>query len=105
MYRDWTYVGDIVNGIINALERPLGYEIINLGRGEPVLMADFVTIIEDLAGKKAKLATPPAPASEPNITHASIDRARKLLDYNPQTSIRDGLEYMWSWYRREVISG
>ena len=39
MYRDWTYVADVAGGIIAALERPLGYEIINLGRGEPVLMA------------------------------------------------------------------
>jgi len=65
MYRDWTYVADIVSGICAALERPLGYEIINLGRGEPVLMADFVNIIEELAGKEAVLSTPPAPASEP----------------------------------------
>ena len=105
MYRDWTYVGDIVSGIISALERPLGYEIINLGRGEPVLMADFVTIIEDLAGKKANLSTPPAPASEPKITHASIQKARSLLDYNPQTSVRVGLENMWNWYQREVLPG
>ncbi|HEX9923729.1 MAG TPA: NAD-dependent epimerase/dehydratase family protein, partial [Anaerolineae bacterium] len=89
--RDWTYVGDIVEGIIAALEKPLGYEIINLGRGEPVLMVDFVEIVEELVGKKAILTTPPAPASEPKITFANIDKARRLLGYDPQTSVVDGL--------------
>ncbi|MCP5039782.1 MAG: NAD-dependent epimerase/dehydratase family protein, partial [bacterium] len=48
MKRDWTYIDDIVSGVMGALDTPLGYEIINLGRGEPVLMSDFVTAIEGL---------------------------------------------------------
>lgn len=103
MKRDWTYVGDVVRGIISALDRPLGYEIINLGRGEPVLMADFVEIIEDLVGKSAVLSTPPAPASEPKITYANIDKARQLLDYHPQTPVAEGLAQLWQWYQREVM--
>jgi UDP-glucuronate 4-epimerase len=103
MKRDWTYVDDIVSGIIAALERPLGYEIINLGRGEPVLMADFVNIVEDLVGKDAVLSTPPAPASEPKITFANIDKARRLLDYNPQTAVVDGLTQLWHWYQTDVL--
>lgn len=102
MKRDWTYVDDIVSGIMAALERPLGYEIINLGRGEPVLMADFVEIIERLVGRQAILSTPQAPASEPKITFANIDKARRLLDYNPQTPVQAGLEKLWQWYQREV---
>ena len=105
MKRDWTYVDDIVSGIIAALERPLGYEIVNLGRGEPILMADFVEIIEELAGKKAVLVTPPAPASEPKITFANIDKARKLLGYNPQTPVADGLHKLWAWYQKEIMAG
>lgn len=102
--RDWTYVDDIVSGIIAALERPLGYEVINLGRGEPVLMADFVEIIEDLVGKKAVLSTPPAPASEPKITFANIDKARRLLGYNPQTPVAEGLARLWAWYQKEILT-
>ena len=104
MKRDWTYVEDVVNGIIAALRQPLGYEIINLGRGEPVLMADFVNIIEELAGQDAILSTPPAPASEPKITFANIDKARRLLGYNPQTSVIDGLTHLWAWYQTEVMA-
>lgn len=103
LYRDWTYVADIVDGIVAALQRPLGYEIINLGRGEPVLMADFVHIIEALVGQKAILSTPPAPASEPKYTRASIDKAQRLLDYNPCTPVAEGLAKLWDWYRAEIL--
>lgn len=102
MKRDWTYIDDITAGVVAALDRPLGYEIINLGRGEPVLMADFVEIVEELVGRKAILATPPAPASEPKITFANIDKARRLLDYAPQTPIAAGLARLWEWYQGTV---
>jgi|GEM_PF-5781773 len=52
MKRDWTFVDDIATGVEAALRTPLGYEVINLGRGEPVLMADFVKLLEDRIGKK-----------------------------------------------------
>lgn len=99
MKRDWTFVDDIVQGVRLAMEKPLGYEIINLGRGEPVLMADFVTVIEELIGKKAVLETPPAPASEPAITFANIDKAQRLLGYQPTTDVRTGLSKLWDWYQ------
>ncbi len=99
MKRDWTYVDDIVAGVDAAMRTPLGYEIINLGRGEPVLMADFVTIVEELVGKKARLDTPPAPPSELKINFASIDKAQKLLGYQPQTSVREGMTKLWQWYQ------
>lgn len=103
MKRDWTYVGDIVNGIIRAIDRPLGYEIINIGRGEPVLMADFVHILEELIGKKAILNTPPAPASEPKINFANVDKAKTLLGYTPSVSVHEGLSALWEWYKKEII--
>lgn len=104
MKRDWTYVDDIIAGLVAAIDRPLGYEIINLGRGEPVLMAHFVEIVEELVGKTAILSTPPAPSSEPKINFADISKARQLLDYDPKTAVVDGLAHMWGWYRREILS-
>tara|TARA_R110002111_G_scaffold104377_1_gene161949 strand:- start:234 stop:1190 length:957 start_codon:yes stop_codon:yes gene_type:complete len=103
MKRDWTFVDDIVSGVSAAMDTPLGYEIINIGRGEPVLMKDFVTIVEELVGKKAILDTPPAPASEPKITFANVDKARKLLGYEPKTSINDGLAKLWAWYQKQYM--
>jgi UDP-glucuronate 4-epimerase len=104
MKRDWTYIDDIVSGIISALDTPLGFEIINLGRGKPVLMSDFVGRIEELIGKSAVLATPEAPASEPKITFANIDKARRLLGYAPTTEVDEGLAKLWAWYRDEVAN-
>jgi UDP-glucuronate 4-epimerase len=104
MKRDWTYVDDIIAGVVSAIDRPLGYEVINLGRGEPVLMADFVTAVEGLVGKPAILSTPPAPPSEPKITFADVSKARRLLDYDPKTAVPDGLACMWDWYQREFLS-
>jgi UDP-glucuronate 4-epimerase len=104
MKRDWTYIDDIIDGVVAAIDRPLGYEIINLGRGEPVLMADFVNIIEGLIGKRAILSTPAAPPSEPKVTFADISKARRLLDYDPKTAVTDGLARTWDWYQREIMS-
>lgn len=103
MKRDWTYIDDILGGVTAAIDKPLGYELINFGRGEPVLMTDFVKIIEGLVGHKAILSTPPAPLSEPKITFADINKARRLLGYNPQTSLAAGLYKFWEWYQEAVM--
>jgi len=104
MKRDWTYINDIVDGVVAALGRRLGYQIINLGHGQPVLMTQFVAIIEKLVGRKAQLENPPAPPSEPKITFADIDKARQLLDYNPRINVDDGLEQFYKWYQRHVAN-
>lgn len=105
MKRDWTYVDDVVSGLMVALDRPLGCEIINLGRGDPVLMTDMVRMIEDLIGAKADLDTSPAPSTEPKVTVANIDKARRLLGYEPRTSVEEGLERLWQWYQKHVAVG
>ena len=99
LWRDWTYVGDIADGVCAAMDTPLGCEVVNLGRGEPVRMADFVEVIESLVGRRAVLETPPAPASEPVRTAADITKARRLLGYDPRTPVGEGLARLWDWYR------
>lgn len=98
MYRDWTYVDDITDGIMAAVDRPLGYEIINIGRGEPVLLRDFVDIIENLAGKKANLISKPKPPADFKLNQADITKARRLLDYDPKVSVEEGVRRFWDWY-------
>ena len=102
MHRDWTYVDDILSGVVAAIDHPMEYEIFNLGRGEPVLMRDFIEIAEEIAGKQAIIKVVEAPASEPKITYANIDKARQRLGYDPQTSIVDGLTKFWEWYQRVI---
>lgn len=103
MHRDWTYVEDNVKGVVAALDRPLGYEIINLGRGEPVLLADFVAMIEELTGGDANLAPSPMLAADVKYTCADISKARGQLGYDPQVSVLEGVTRFWHWYRTEIL--
>ncbi len=102
MHRDWTFVTDIVSGITAAADRRLGYEIINLGRGEPVLLKDFVGFIEQLAGRKANLVDEPMTAADVAYTYADISKAQKLLAYDPKVSVHEGVERFWKWYSSAV---
>jgi UDP-glucuronate 4-epimerase len=103
MHRDWTYVGDIVMGIMAAVDRPLGYRVINLGRGEPVLLADFVRLIEDLAGRRAHLVSRPMMEADIAYTYADVGTAQRLLDYDPRTSVKEGVRRFWLWYQQAVL--
>ena len=104
MWRDWTFVKDIANGVATAAERPLGYEIINLGCGQMVKLADFVLKIEELAGKKSNLVSAPKIAADIDRSFADITKARNLLDYEPKVNVNEGVEIFWDWYQSEVLS-
>jgi UDP-glucuronate 4-epimerase len=95
--RDWTYVDDIVAGVMSALERPLGYEIINLGCGAPLAMSEFVDYLELLSGAQVERLYVPAPPTEVPMTYCNNEKARNLLDFAPQVAVRDGLRRTWEW--------
>lgn len=99
LWRDWTYVGDIAKGLTAALLQPQGYAVINMGRGEPVRLGDFVARLEWLAGGKANLVDAPMPAADVPRTFADIERAQKLLGYSPQTTLEAGTEALFNWYQ------
>jgi UDP-glucuronate 4-epimerase len=103
MKRDWTFIDDIVAGFVAALDRPMGYEIINLGCGNPVENLQFVQIIEQLVGKKALTIDKPAPASEPMMTYADVSKAKRLIDYEPKVKVQEGLERFVAWMREEKL--
>lgn len=101
--RDWTYIDDIVAGFILALDKPMGFEILNLGCGNPVENTHFVATLEKLLGKKAICNNVPTPESEPLITYADITKARKLLGYEPKVMVEEGLSRFVDWLRAEKI--
>ncbi len=98
MFRDWTFVGDIVAGVVAAADRRLGYEVINLGRGEPVLLADFVGALERLAGRKPRLVSSPMMDADVSATCADIGKAKALLGYAPEVGVEDGVRLFFEWY-------
>ncbi len=104
MYRDWTFINDTTDGVVLALDKPLGYEIINIGRGEPPLLADFVRMIEELAGSKANVVHKPKLAADFVRNQADITKARTLLGYDPQTSVPEGVRIFWEWYVAQQAS-
>ena len=103
MHRDWTYVDDIVSGLLMAVDRPMGYEILNLGRGEPVLLSDFVKGIEQLTGRSAQLVSTPMLEADIAYTFADLSKTRKLLQYDPQISVTEGVAQFWKWYQMAVL--
>jgi UDP-glucuronate 4-epimerase len=99
--RDYTYIDDILQGVLAAAERNFGYEIINLGESETTELTKLIQLIEKSLGKKAKIQRlPPQPGDVP-VTFADIAKARKLLGYNPQTKIEDGIPKFVEWFRKQ----
>lgn len=109
--RDFTYIDDIALGTINALD-VRGYEIINLGSSEPHSLREVIPIVESLAKKRAKVIYKPSNRSDMLITWANIEKAKKLLLWEPQVSFKEGLkttvawfEENWSWVKDIVLEG
>jgi UDP-glucuronate 4-epimerase len=100
MQRDWTYIDDTVTGVIAALDRPLGYEVINLGVGAPISLNEFIDVVEELSGRKLKTRQVPAPPSDPPITYCDNNKARQLLGFAPNTPVHEGLSRTWDWFRQ-----
>jgi len=96
--RDFTYVDDIARGTIKAL-RPLGFETINLGSDEPIVLLDAIRLIEELVGKEAKLEFRPRHPADVMATWADITKAVELLEWAPQHDFKAGLEALVLWYQ------
>ncbi|MCA9805330.1 MAG: NAD-dependent epimerase/dehydratase family protein, partial [Cyanobacteria bacterium HKST-UBA02] len=98
--RDYTYIQDIVDGVMGVFEmsRPC-FEIINLGRSEPVVLKDMIACIEKSLGKKADIVHKPMQKGDVPNTFAGIERARQLLAYHPSTGIEEGIDAFVAWYR------
>lgn len=101
--RDYTFISDIVSGVLAALDADLPYELINLGRGETICLSDFIRLIEEVVGKEAIIVQePPKPGDMP-VTHADITKAHTLLSYEPVVPVGEGTERFWAWYQKEMI--
>ncbi len=129
LHRDWTYIDEIVAGLILALDNPPPrnrprerrspvrpscseelcgggggcFEIFNLGCSNPIENLHFIQILESLLGKKAILINTPTPATEPLITHADITKARQMLGYEPKVQLEEGLRKFVEWMRMESL--
>jgi nucleoside-diphosphate-sugar epimerase len=100
MARDFTYVDDVARGTIAAL-RPLGYEIINLGGEHPAEVRELVATVERALGRKAEVRHEPAHPADVPRTAACIEKARRLLGWEPRVSLVEGVANAVAWYEAE----
>lgn len=99
MQRDFTYVDDIVAGIVAALDKNYPYEIFNLGGDKTEELMDYVRIIEESVGKEGQKEMLPMQPGDVVRTVADVSKAREKLGYNPKTQIKDGIPKFVEWYR------
>ncbi len=98
--RAFTYVDDIARGTILGL-RPLGYEIINLGGHEPIKIIDLIHWLEELIGKKALIETQPANPADMLANQANVEKAMRLIGWEPRVSLSEGIANLIAWYNAE----
>lgn len=96
--RDFTYIDDIVQGVLSAHDRPQGYQIYNLGHQDAVTLPRFITAIESAMSQRANIVEAPLPAGDVAHTLADISKAQRLLGYQPTTSIEEGVRQFVHWY-------
>ncbi len=109
MMRDYTYIDDVVAGVLAAIERCEGYHIYNLGNARPVALRDLVRAIECALGKEARIEHLPPQPGDVDRTFADVAKARDELGFEPRTDLTTGLERFVGWYREvaapEVVAG
>jgi UDP-glucuronate 4-epimerase len=98
--RDFTYIDDIVNGVILGLEKEFPFGIFNLGNSSPIDILSFIRIMEKKTNKKAIINFLPKISSEMKHTYANIKKAEKLLNYRPKIDIEEGLELFIKWFKK-----
>jgi UDP-glucose 4-epimerase len=100
--RDFTYVGDIVDAIVAALAKGRGGLLLNLGGGHKVTLNHAISVIERIAGMKAKIVRKPVAAGDMTVTEADAARLKAELGFAPKTSLEDGLANEVEWVRANL---
>ncbi len=102
--RDYTFIEDIVDGIVAALHYDSAYTIVNLGNSRPVKLLDMIRTLEDAIGKKADIEWLPDQSGDVPITYADIGKAARLFGYSPKTPFPEGIEKFLQWYLPRGLS-
>jgi len=102
MMRDFTYVADIVDGVLRAIDRCDGYHIYNLGESRPVSVRELIALLEEALGKKAVIDRQPLQPGDVERTYADVTLARAKLGYQPSTDMRTGLAHFVEWLRGDA---
>lgn len=100
MRRDFTYIDDIIDGVVASIQRCKGYEIYNLGESRPVRLDELIRRIEEALGKKAVINRLPMQPGDVYQTYADVTKAKEGLGYEPKTELAEGLSKFVKWLRK-----
>lgn len=102
--RDYSYIDDIIEGLVASMKYEGSlFEVINLGESQPVELRRIVDLLEQALGKPALIDYQPRQPGDIPVTHADISKARRLLGYNPQTRIEEGLQKFVEWFKARSL--
>ena len=103
--RSYTFVGDIVDGLVAALDHfdSCAGEVFNIGTDVAHTTAEGIEIVQAITGKSARFEKKPRRAGDQNRTQANITKARRVLGYNPTTSLEEGLKALVEWYQSQIL--
>ncbi len=98
MRRDFTYIEDIVDGVIRSVEKCSGFRVYNLGESRPIVLRDMISTIGDALGKEPVIDPQPEQPGDVKVTYADVSRSKKELGYDPKTDFADGIRRYVDWY-------
>jgi UDP-glucuronate 4-epimerase len=98
-YRDYTYIDDIIDGVVRCVDTPFDYEIFNLGESHTTSLRELITLIERHTGREAIIDEQPMQAGDVEKTYANVDHAREKLGYAPRFTMDEGIKRFVKWYQ------
>ena len=101
--RDYTFIDDILDGLLKAVDTPMDYEIFNLGESHTTSLYGLIGMLGEILGKQVNIQPLPFPPSDMETTFADISKARRMLGYDPHTTMRDGLAHFVDWYQTQKV--
>jgi UDP-glucuronate 4-epimerase len=97
--RDYTYISDIVDGVVRSLDRPYPYEIFNLGKGSGTSLKEFIDLVQHNVGRRAHIRVMPDQPGDVPYTCADVRKAERLLGYRSKVSFQEGIRMTVGWYK------
>ena len=101
--RDYTYIDDIIDGLIRCVDKPFRYEIFNLGEHHTTSLRELIDLVAKHCGKPAIIEERPLQPGDVPITYADISHARELLGYDPKFTMDEGIRRFVQWYKEYLF--
>ena len=99
--RDYTYIDDLIDGILAVIHHPRGFEIYNLGESQTTTLKGLIQLIEKAMGKKANVEMLEPQPGDVSVTYADISKAKRMLGYQPKVRMEEGIKRFVEWYKKE----